>query len=59
MLFIEEILRMSKSGCDDKELLDSVYMRITMRLNVNSMKMSIRSPKSVITIFALTVTWKR
>ena len=59
MLFIEEILRMSKSGCDDKELLDSVYMRITMRLNVNSMEMSIRSPKSVITIFALTVTWKR
>ena len=25
MLFIEEILRMSKSGCDDKELLDYIY----------------------------------
>ena len=25
MLFIEEISRMSKSGCDDKELLDYIY----------------------------------
>ena len=59
MLFIEEISRTSKIGRDDKELLDYIYMRITMRLNVNSMEMSIRSQKSVIMIFALTVTWKK
>ena len=58
MSVIKEISRMSKSGCDNKELLDYIYMRITMRLNVNSMEMSIKIPKSVITIFALTVTWK-
>ena len=34
MSVIEEISRMSKSCCSDKELLDYIYMKITMRLNV-------------------------
>ena len=58
MLFIEEISRMSNVAVMIKNYW-IIYMRIMMRLNVNSMEMSIRSPKSVITIFALTVTWKR
>ena len=58
MSVTEEISRMSKVGCSDKELLDYIYMKITMRLNVNSMEMSIKNPKSAIMIFALTATWK-
>ena len=58
MSVIEEISRMSKVGCIDKELLDYIYMKITMRLNVNSMEMSLKNQKSAIMIFALTVTWK-
>ena len=58
MSVIEEISRMSKVGCSDKELLDYIYMKITMRLNVNSMEMSLKNPKSAIMIFALTATWK-
>ena len=58
MSVIEEISRMSKVGCSDKELLDYIYMKITMRVNVNLMEMSIRNP-STIAIFALTATWKR
>ena len=58
MPVIEEISRMSKVGCSDKELLDYIYMKIMTRLNVNSMEMSLKNPKSAITIFALTAAWK-
>ena len=54
MSVIEEISRMSKVGCSDRELLDYIYMKITVTLNVNSMEMSIKNPKSAIVIFALT-----
>ena len=57
MAVIEEISRMSRVGCSDKELLDYIY-EITMRLNVNSMEMSIKNRKSAIMIFALTATSK-
>ena len=53
MSVIEGISIMSKSGCDDKELLDYIYMRTTTKLSVNLMEMSIRNPS---TIFALTAT---
>ena len=43
MSIIEEISSMSKVGCSDKELLDYIYMKIMMRLNVNSMEMSIKN----------------
>ena len=55
---IEEISRMSKTGSDDKELLEYVYdnyNEIECELNGDKYK----EPKSVVTIFALTVTWKR
>ena len=58
MSVIGEILKLLKNGCDDV-LLNYIYARTMMKLNVNLIEMSIRSPKSVITIFALTVTWKR
>ena len=57
MSVTEEISRMSKVGCRNKELLDYIYENL-MRLNVNSMEMSIKNPKSAIMIFALTATWK-
>ena len=57
MLVIEEISRMSKIGCDDKELFDYIYMRTTTKLSVNLMEMSIRNPSTIV-IFALTATWK-
>ena len=58
MSVMEEISRMSKSGCGDKELLDYIYMIIMMSLNVNLMEMSVRNSKSTIVIFALTATGK-
>ena len=57
MSVTEEISRMSKVGCSDKELLDYIYMKITMILNVNLMDMSIRNPSTIV-IFALTATWR-
>ena len=57
MSVIEGISIMSKSGCDDKELLDYIYMRTTMKLNVNLMEMSIRNPSTIV-IFVLTATWR-
>ena len=56
MLVIEEISRMSKIGCDDKNYW-IIYMRTTMKLIVNLMEMSIRNPSTIV-IFALTATWK-
>ena len=56
MSVIEGISIMSKSGCDDKELLDYIYETM-MKLDVNLMEMSIRNP-STLAIFALTVTWR-
>ena len=49
MSVIEGISIMSKSGCDDKKLLDYIYE--------NLIEMSIRN-RSTIGIFALTATWK-
>ena len=57
VMSVIEISRMSKSGCDDKELLDYIYMRTTTKLSVNLMEMSIRNPSTIV-IFALTATWK-
>ena len=55
MSVIEEISKLSKDGRNDA-LLDYIYMRITMRLNVNLMERIIRNPKSAIVIFVWTVT---
>ena len=57
VMSVIEVISMSKSGCNDEELLDYIYMRTMMKLNVNLMEMSIRNP-STITIFALTATWR-
>ena len=57
MSVIEGISIMSKSGCDDKELLDYINMRTMMKLNVNLMEMSILNPSTIV-IFALTATWR-
>ena len=57
MSVIEEISRMSKVGCSDKELLDYIYENygeIECELNGNESK----EPKSAIMIFELTATWK-
>ena len=58
MSVIEEISRMSKVGCSDKELLDCIYENydeIECELNGN---VSLKNPTSAIMIFALTATWK-
>ena len=55
MSIIEEISRMSKSGCDDKELLEYVcdnYDEIERELNGNDYK----EPKNTIVIFVWAVT---
>ena len=57
MSVIEEILRMSKVGCSNKELLGYIYENYD-EIDVNSMEMSLRNPKSAIMIFALTATWR-
>ena len=54
---MEEILKLSKNGCNDA-LLDYIYVKIMMRLNVNLMEMSIRNPESIIMIFVLPATKK-
>ena len=45
---------MSKSGYNDRELLEYIDSTMT-RLNANSMERCIKSPKSMIIIFALNV----
>ena len=47
---MEKISKLSKDDCDDV-LLDYIYMRIMMRLNVSLMEMSLRNPKSTNVIF--------
>ena len=57
MSVVEEISRMSKVGCSNKELLDYTYGNcdeIECELNGNEKK----NPKSTIMIFALIATWK-
>ena len=57
MLIIEEVSRMSKSGYNDKELLDYIdkhYDEIECELNGDEYG----EPKSTIVIFALTATWR-
>ena len=66
MSVIEEISRMSKVGCGDKELLDYIYENydeIEYELNGNEYKEPKEEPKEEykepkIMIFALTATWK-
>ena len=55
MSVIEEISRMSKSGSENKGLLEYICENYD-KLNLNLMEMNIRSPKSTIVIFALTAT---
>ena len=57
MLIIEEVLWMSKSGYNDRGLLEYIdkhYDEIECELNGNELK----NPKSAIIIFALTATWR-
>ena len=57
MSVIEEISRMSSSGCDDDVVMDYIQKKLDVlecELNGDEYK----EPKSVITISAMTVTWK-
>ena len=57
MLIIEEVSLMSKSGYNDRELLEYIvkhYDEIECELNGEG----IRNPKSAVVIFALTATWR-
>ena len=54
---MEEISRMSSSGCDDDVLMDYIQKKVdALESELNGDEYN--DPKSVITIFAMTVTRK-
>ena len=55
MSIIEEVSWMSKSGYNDRELLEYVYENCD-EIECELMEMSMKSPKSTILIIALTAT---